>query len=612
MKSRFLFLIFFVGLNSLSAQLYSDVTEEVGLSHITYDPNQMSGGVSIIDFNNDGYEDIYLTGGRYSDHFYLNKGDGTFIDATIDTGADSMVDYYTVGVVAGDLDNDGFTDLFITTQQGQPNICLRNINGQYFKQVSSEAGFFGTKWSTSCTLGDVDLDGDLDLYVSNFVNFSGDPFFRNIISEEPNHFIENKDTWTFGTSELEFVGATDGCTLVSCFTDIDDDMDPDLYVVNDFGSIYTPNEVFLNDPSNDQMVERAEEYGMDVRMDGMGIAIGDVDGNGYFDYYLSNIGECPFFLTETGPVFNDGNLRYNVNDGLGFSWGTFFADLDNDSYLELFVAKGSISESYDPQFNKLYTYDPSIDNFRDISRRAGIDNPHKGRGAAYADLNNDGLLDLVVNNVRIKENNEGNALIYFNQGSEPGNYIKLKLEGTVSNRSGIGAQVQLFSGDRMLKREVTGGSSYLSNNSYIVHFGTGDMVIDSLVVLWPSGMHQSFNQVSSNSFYYLKETNDLQIYDYGNTTSTRPTVTSGKLFNLHVFPNPSRDQITFNINSVSLNEAFVFLYDGNGSMMVKKELKNLKPNTSQSLDITHIQPGVYYLCLNNSIRSQCEKVIVID
>ena len=612
MKSNFLLLILFIWVSPLTAQLYSDVTEEVGLSHITYDPNQMSGGVSIIDFNNDGFEDIYLTGGRYTDHFFLNKGDGTFIDATIDTGADSMIDFYTVGVVAGDLDNDGFTDLFITTQQGQPNICLRNINGQYFEQVSAEAGFFGTKWSTSCTLGDVDLDGDLDLYVSNFVKFSGDPFFRNIISEEPNHFIENKDTWTFGTSELEFVGDVDGCTLVSCFTDIDDDMDPDLYVVNDFGSIFTPNEVYLNDPLNGQMIERAEEYGMDVRMDGMGIAIGDVDGNGYFDYYLSNIGECPFFLSDKGPEFTDGNIRYNVNDGLGFSWGTFFADLDNDSYLELFVAKGSISESHDPQYNRLYQYTPEVDDFLDVSEQAGISDPHRGRGAAYADFNNDGLLDLVVNNVRIKENNEGSALIYFNQESSPGSYIKLKLEGTVSNRSGIGALVQLFSGDRMLKREVTGGSSYLSNNSYIVHFGTGDLVIDSLVVKWPSGIKQSFNQPPSNEFYYLKEGDDLQVYEFESTTSVGSELLSDDLFSFQVFPNPSKDILAFSINAFGLKSARAFLYNVHGSIIIKKDLKNLASGIDHALDISSIQSGVYYFCINNSSRSQCEKIIIVD
>lgn len=612
MKSRFFSLILLVGVNSLSAQLYSDVTEEVGVSHITYDPNQMSGGVSIIDFNNDGYEDIYLTGGRYPDHFFLNKGDGTFIDATIDTGVDSMADFYTVGVVAGDLDNDGFTDLFITTQQGQPNIGLKNIDGQFFEPLSEEVGFFGTKWSTSSTLGDVDLDGDLDLYVSNFVEFSGDPFFRNILSEEPNHFIENKDTWLFGASKLEFVGAVDGCTLVSCFTDIDGDMDPDLYIVNDFGSIYTPNEVYLNDLPNGRMVERAEEYGMAVRMDGMGIAIGDVDGNGYFDYYLSNIGACPFFLSGKGPVFTDGNLRYNVNDGLGFSWGTFFADLDNDSYLELFVAKGSISESYDPQFNKLYTYDPSIDNFRDISRRAGIDNPHKGRGAAYADFNNDGLLDLVINNVRIKENNEGHAMVYLNQESRAGNYIKLKLEGTISNRSGIGTQVQLFSGDRMLKREVTGGSSYLSNNSYVVHFGTGEMAIDSLVVHWTSGMKQSFYQISTNEFYFLKEGDHLKVYNYETTTSVSPGISSNDLISLQVFPNPASDQLIFNFNSLNLKTTIVNLYDTNGNIMFSKEYSDLSPALDYILDISNIQPGVYYFCLENSTRNLCDRVIIVD
>ncbi len=599
----------FFALPHIYGQQFSDVTHEVGISHITYDPNQMSGGVSILDFNNDGYEDIYFIGGKYADHLYMNTGKESFIDVTTDTGLDVMKAFYTVGVVAGDLDNDGFTDLFVTTQQGQPNVCLRNLNGTSFENVAEQAGIFGTKWSTTVTLGDVDLDGDLDIYISNFVSYEGDPFFRNIIAAEPNHFMENKGPWTFGKSNLEFTGAVDGCTLVSCFTDIDDDMDPDLFVVNDFGTIYTANELFFND--GQQMQELADNYGVAEKMDGMGIAIGDVDGNGYFDYYLSNIRDCPFYLNHEGPRFTDGARYYNVNDGLGFSWGTFFADMDNDAYLDLFVAKGSISEAPDPQYNKLYRHDAEIDDFLDMSGESGLDNPHRGRGAVYADLNNDGFLDIVVNNVRIREDNQGQAMVFINQGLHDNGYVKIKLEGSISNRSAIGTQVSLHIGDHILKREVTGGSSYLSNNSYVVHFGTGTAIPDSLVIRWPSGIRQSFANLEAATYYYLKENSNLTLYDDNSTTAVESILDAASSLDFKFFPNPATDRI-FLSKAIDLKSpAKVMIYNNYGQRISTHRVSS-RSLQKREIDISSLLPGLYMGCISGPATSLCKKFVVTD
>ena len=591
----------------LTSQSFIEVAEESGISHITFDPNQMSGGISVIDFNLDGYEDLYFTGGKYMDHLYRNNGNGTFEDVTSEMGVDVLQDYYTVGVIAGDLDNDGYTDLFITTQQGQPNICLRNMKGLSFEMI--DAGFFGTKWSTSCTLGDVDMDGDLDMYVSNFVSFSGDPFFINILNDEPNHFIENKGPWDFGKGDLQFSGSSDGCTLVSCFTDIDNDLDPDLYVINDFGYTYGPNEVFINNWPEEQLIDRSETFGLNDGMDGMGIAIGDIDENGFNDYYLSDVGVCPFYLHDGGNQFRDGNLEYNINDGIGFSWGTFFADMDNDSYLDLFVAKGSISESSDPQYNKLYRYNPSLSDYDDASESSGINDPHRGRGAVYADFNNDGLLDIIVNNVRIKENNEGRALVYINQSEDVGNYIKVLLEGVESNRNAIGSHILLYAGDRMLRREITGGSSYLSNNSYVVHFGVKSMEIDSMVVLWPSGLRQKFDHITPNNFFYLKENNNLEIYELNNST---PTYDHNVSIQFKLSPNPVNDHFYISGPENSGLPVQINIIDVTGTIKLHINDLSLDQAHQYPISVTNWNKGLYLVCLSYEGIEHCKKLIVTD
>lgn len=577
----------------VQGQQFIEVAEEINIGHVTYSPNYMAGGVSIFDFNNDGLQDIYLTGGAYPDHLYKNIGNGNFMDVTEASGISQLADRYTMGVVSGDLDNDGYTDLFITTYKGEQNICLRNNLGETFTDVTLEAGFFGEKWSASVAMGDPDNDGDLDIYVTNFLDFTEPPFFRNISAPQANFYFENLGNFKFqGSSEI-FEQAKPGCSLAASFTDVDRDGDVDLFVINDFGYRYAPNELFINEGG--LFLEMSEVLGVNAAMDGMGISTGDLDENGQFDYYFSNVGDNQLYVN----LLNETD-KYAVNDGGKFySWGTFFADLNHDSYLDLFVAKGSISESDDIRENKLYEFYPYTSNFVDVSALKNLNAPEKARGAAFGDLDNDGDLDLVVNNVRVREENKGTAAVFFNN-STSGDFLQLKLEGQASNRSAYGAIVELFSGERKLIREVQGGSSYLSNNSSVVHFGLANLLIDSLMVVWPSGLKQTFSHPLSNFIYRLKEGGDLEVEQNLSTSIDEglPKLAS------HLYPNPAQNFIVYK----SAQNLRLQIMDVSGKAVPLASISWSK--TEYTINISSLESGIYFLFASSKEGRWVQKFVV--
>ena len=500
--------------SNVNAQIYREVSTDAGIDHYCHDPNMMGGGVAIFDFNNDGWEDIYLTGGVNQDKLYENLGNGHFKDVSSSTGISlALFEVKTMGVVAGDVDNDGFTDLFVTTAENKRCYLLKNNNGISFEDVSTSSGITDEAWNSTATMGDYDLDGDIDIYVGNYVNFSDDPFHDNITSAERDFFYQNDGTGHFSKINNPLTNEETGCTLVASFSDIDQDGDQDLFVLNDFGDFYQGNKLLLNNYPQKTFQEIAKTSGMNVEINSMGIARGDYDEDGDLDYYITNIGENFLFEKQEGIKFKNVSQTKKVNDGTGFSWGAAFLDVNNDSYLDLFVAKGSILDAHDPQENKLFVYDKQSQSYLDESVLQQINNENRARGMAYGDFNNDGKLDIVIANVRINKTNEGKALLYMNQDDSKNNWIKLILEGTSNNRSGYGSRVTTSSGDRNWMKEISGGSSYLSSHSNIVHFGLGDkQSIDKLTINWPGINKQGFENLQINKTYKIIEDKGIFLY----------------------------------------------------------------------------------------------------
>ncbi|CAM4281307.1 FG-GAP-like repeat-containing protein [Zobellia nedashkovskayae] len=509
MRDRALYLSFLFSLLSwsLHAQNFTEKAKELGIDHYISDSKAMGGGVAIFDFNNDGLEDIYLTGGDENDQLYENLGNDNFREVTEEMGITQFRSVKTMGVVAGDVDNDGFTDLFITTAEGARCYLLKNLEGKSFTNIAPAGGITHEAWSMTATMGDYDLDGDLDIYVGNYVAYDNLPFDQNITSPLADFFYENKGDGTFLKIDNPLASNEKGTTLVSSFSDIDQDGDADLFVLNDFGDFYEPNKVLVNNYPERNFSNISNASGMNAAINSMGIAVGDFNEDGNFDYYVTNIGHNKLYQNQGLLSYEDVARDINVSDGTGVCWGAAFLDVNNDGHLDLYASKGSLLNLNDTQNNLLYLGFGKETRFENVSETLVTKEPNKARGMAYGDLNNDGRLDMIAVNIRVSQGNLGSTKIYMNSGSEEANWLKVKLEGTENNRSGYGALVKIYTDGKEQIREVSGGSSYLSVHSSIVHFGLGQLeTVDSLVVKWPKGhKREVFKNLEANTDYFIKE-----------------------------------------------------------------------------------------------------------
>ena len=500
------------------AQDFREVSRSVGIDHVCYDPNRVCGGAAFFDYDGDGWEDLYVTGGLRPDKLYRNKGDGTFRDATAEAGLAILGEVTTVGVTAGDVDNDGDQDLFVTTAEEHGNYLFRNNGDGTFTDVSEEAGITGDDWSAAVALGDIDRDGWLDIYVANYALYDGLPYDEHLTGGIPNQLYRNNGDGTFSeVAESLGLDNSDGLTLGLVFGDLNRDQLVDLYVANDFGQIFLPNGLYLNERG--VFKEVAEASGTDADINGMGVAIGDYDEDGDFDLFVSNIDRNRLYenVSDNPLRFEDVAIARAVADSLATSWGAAFLDYDNDTYLDLMVANGRVLPSYNladpkralrliqPHENRLYRGSAG-GVLTDMSRAAGVGDSTRGRGLAYADYDHDGDLDVFVAIVTKRENTSAHSLLYRNEVGDRKNWLKVELEGSESNRDAVGSTVELVAGERRWLRQLVGGSSYVSRSTNVVHFGLGERAAaDSLIVYWPSGRREAFGSVAANQTVRIVE-----------------------------------------------------------------------------------------------------------
>src|ERR1700730_11376859 len=496
-------------------------------------------GAAIFDYDNDGWPDIFLvngttlegfpTGEAPTNHLYRNNHDGTFTDVTVKAGLNATG--WGQGVCVGDYDNDGWEDLYVT-YYGK-NRLFHNRNG-VFTEVAEKAGVAGSgkAWGTGCAWVDYDRDGHLDLILANYVDFDlatapapgerpscmwkGVPVMcgpRGLAGAK-NILYHNRGARPFEDVPTKaHSDRTDGHFAFSVSTlDFDDDGWPDIYVACDS----TPSILYRNNRDGtftDVAVTAGAAFNEDGREQaGMGATIGDYNGDGHLDIFKTN------FSDDTSTLYrNNGDGTFTdatTAAGLGLyaqylGWGTMFFDFDNDGWPDLILVNGHVYPEVDKQHlgstykePRILYHNNSDGTFSDISASAGsgITTPASSRGLAVGDLWNDGRISAVISNMNAPPS------LLVNQVRTANHWVAFRTIGTKSNRDGIGARIRVRAGGRTFIDEVRSGSSFDSNNDMRVHFGLGTAAkIDWVEVRWPSGLLEKFENVDVDGFRTVKE-----------------------------------------------------------------------------------------------------------
>jgi hypothetical protein len=520
---------------------------------------EMGCGVALFDYDNDGWLDIFLVNGTSfvpaerdrhpTSYLFHNNRDGSFTDVTKKAGLTRSG--WGQGCCVGDYDNDGYDDLFVT--YWGHNVLYHNNGDGTFTDVSEKAGVAGTgnSWGAGCCFLDYDRDGHLDLFIANYVNFevSGAPKpgeagycnYNDIpvpcgpqgFAGGTNLLYRNRGDGTFadvsqqsgiarpsGPSRMVFVGRnwqpTGSYGMGAAAADFDNDGWPDIYVASDSA----PSLLYRNNRDG-TFRETAVSAGAaldenGVALSGMGAAVADYDGDGWLDIARTDFSEqvTTLYRNYGNGAFEDASIKAGLGVNrkyLGFGVGFF--DFDNDGWKDLFLANGHVySQIANHKLHVSYR-EPKIlyrnlrnGRFEDVSSKMGaaLRAENVARGCAFGDFDNDGDVDVIINNL------DGPPTLLRNDGGNKNNWIMIKCVGTKSNRSAIGTRVKVTCGDHSQIDEVMSGSSYYSQNDFRLHFGLGSATkVDRVDLTWPSGVKESFPNLPANRLIVVQETKGI-------------------------------------------------------------------------------------------------------
>jgi enediyne biosynthesis protein E4 len=484
---------------------FKDVTEAAGIKHqFEVFEGFLGGGACILDVNNDGYDDVFLTGGRADDIFYLNNKNGTFTNIYEQSGLNGSKSYLTQGAVAADVNRDGWVDLYITTITSKtspkvipraPNLLYLNNGNNTFRDATKEFGLDMNSFSTGASFGDFNADGYPDLYVGNyFTEYPGDLSTINesmIVSANQiteGYLFLNEKGKHFKNVYKDYGLDHKGFGFGGLFTDFDNDGDQDLLINHDFGYKRTPNLLYENKYPWSSFKETGKKTGMDLKINSMTSAAGDYNNDGWMDYFISNIRFNKFMVNQgAGKPFLE-NSRLLGIDFITISWGANFADFDHDGDLDLFVSNGDLNPNCVPMGD--YYFENKGGKFTEMGRAKGLCDYGIGRGSVVLDFDNDGDLDiLVVNQKPILTYPVPSTTHLYRNDSAQGNWVKIMLKGLDAETHGLGSKVEIVIDGKHQIREIDGGgSSHLSQNATYAHFGIGSASkIDEIIVHYDCG-----------------------------------------------------------------------------------------------------------------------------
>jgi hypothetical protein len=527
---------------------FAEVAQQAGLTATTiygeehknrYLLETTGSGAAFIDYDNDGWLDVFLVNGTRLDgvspslnatnRLYRNNGNGTFTDVTEKAGL--VRTGWGQSVCVGDYDNNGYDDLFISGFG--KNALYRNSGKGTFTEVAEKAGVANniTRWGSGCAFVDYDRDGLLDLFVASYIDLdlktaplpeTGPCLYKGVmvacgppgLKGGVNALYHNNGNGTFAdVSEKSGITKTNGTYGLGVLTaDFDNDGWPDIYVANDSApaALYHNNK---NGTFTDIGVEAGCAFSMDGKSQaGMGVTAGDYDRDGWLDIFKTNFsGDTSSLYRNTGKAAFD-DVTYQAGMGLytrWLGWGCGFVDVNNDGWPDVFLVNGHVY----PEVEKLTTeagyaqrkvlYRNLQDgHFADVSAEAGeaVMRPNPSRAAAFGDYDNDGDIDILINSV-----NAPPELLRADSTNQ-NSWIKIKTIGVKSNRDGIGARIKCVTADGSQIDEVRSGGSYYSQNDLRVHFGVGkNKAIKTIEIRWPSGQIDTLNDLAANQLITVKE-----------------------------------------------------------------------------------------------------------
>lgn len=569
-------LILWMHVEMVNAQLkFQERAVEKGLT-ANYGISNDGGGISFHDFNLDGWDDVTLTSqsGQPVQFFQNNNGQFTPVTFNFTDG-----NFRTKQALWVDFDNDGDKDLFVTSDTGL-NKLYQNDGNMNLTDISVLAGFFGFNLlTTGATWGDYDNDGYLDVFLTRFDYNYG----------QTNRLYHNNGDATFtDVTASSGIGEVSTLGFGATFFDFNNDGWQDIYVITD--RVIHSNILYKNN-GDGTFTDVSVTSGTNVTMDAMSVTVEDFNNDGWLDIYITNTDSSESVPLGNALLINNGDETFtNLASQVGvtfdsYGWGALFLDADLDTYNDIYVS-GFYTDTQ-PSFLPSAFYHNQGNDTCVIPTGIGFEGDNLvSYSNALGDYNNDGLPDMVV------MNNDANVFLWENQTITPYNYLNIKLEGTISNRDGIGARIEVLSNGKLQYRAVLCGEGYLGQNSSSEFIGIGSAnTVDYVKVTWPSGLVDIIYNVTANQTLTVQEGSALMVQE-----STFKNIT--------LYPNPNNG--LFQIDLPYLDEFDIVIYDLNGRTVYQNRFST----SLAKIDQRALPKGVYFLKITSQNGSHTDRFVI--